>query len=91
MKSKLSLKQKIAKTSLFPEDVIMGIPIITLLGNQEISIENYGGIIEYNNELIRIRTKEGQMIIKGKNLYIDYYTNVEMKILGTIISIEFDY
>ena len=91
MKTNLSLKHKVAKIAELPEDVIMGIPVLTLLGNKEINVENYGGIIEYTEQLIRIKTKAGQIIVSGNNLYIDYYTNVEMKIQGNIISIEFNY
>ena len=89
MKSHLSLKQKVARISEMPEDVIMGIPVLTALGNTNIQIENYGGIIEYTDSLIRIRTKTGQIMIKGKHLYVDYYTNDEMKLQGNINSIEF--
>ena len=91
MKTNISLKHKMANLSELPKDVIMGIPVLTLLGNKEINIENYGGIIEYTNHLIRIRTKAGQIIISGHNLYIDYYTNNDMKIIGNIISIEYNH
>lgn len=90
MKSYLSMKQKVARISEMPEDVVMGIPLLTILGDMEIGIENYGGIIEYTDTLIRMRTKTGKIIIKGKNLHIDYYTNDEMKIRGKIISIEYN-
>ena len=91
MKSYLSLKHKVAKISEAPEDVILGIPLITILGSIEINIENYGGIIEYTDSLIRIRTKVGQIIIKGKKLRIEQYTSDEMKIHGIINSIEFNH
>lgn len=89
MKSNLSIKQKAMNISDVPKDVVLGIPVITILGDIEISIENYGGIIEYTDCLIRIRTKSGQIIISGKNLYVEYYTSNEMKIHGRISSIEF--
>lgn len=89
MKSRLSIKQKVARISEIPEDVVMGIPLLTVSGNNEISIENYGGIIEYTDSLIRIRTKTGKIIINGKNLQVNYYTNDEMKIQGRISSIEY--
>ena len=89
MKSHLSIKQKIARISEMPEDMVMGIPLLTVLGNMEISIENYGGIIEYTDCLIRIRTKMGKIIISGKKLQVNYYTNDEMKIQGRISSIEY--
>ena len=91
MKSHLSLKHKVAKISEIPEDVALGIPLITVLGSIEIDIENYGGIIEYTDSLIRIRTRVGQIIIKGKALHIENYTSDEMKIHGIINSIEFNH
>jgi len=91
MKYSFSIKQKVAQISEMPEDVVLGVPLLTIWGNTEISIENYGGIIEYTDTLIRIRTKTGKIVINGKSLHVDYYTNDEMKIHGKIISIEYSH
>jgi len=91
MKYSFSIKQKVAQISEMPEDVVLGVPLLTIWGNTEISIENYGGIIEYTDTLIRIRTKTGKIVINGKSLHVDYYTNDEMKIRGKIISIEYSH
>ena len=45
-----------------PKDVTMKLPLIRLLGNQELYIENYRGILEYTEKLIRIQTKFGKII-----------------------------
>lgn len=89
MNSNQSMKQKITNLSGIPKDVTMGIPILTILGDMELSMENYSGIIEYTDNIIRIRTKNGQIIVCGKMLRINYYTNDEMKIYGRVDSIEF--
>ncbi len=72
-----------------PSDMLAGAPIVTAIGRNEIYIENYKGILEYNNNFIRILTKIGRMNIEGKNLNIVYFTNDEMKIIGMIYSIDF--
>lgn len=72
-----------------PKDVVLGTSILTVLGTNEICIENYRGIIEYTDILIRVQTKEKQIKIQGKQLQIEYYTNEEMKIKGYIHSIEY--
>ena len=89
MKTDHSIKQKIAAVSEIPKDVIFGIPVLTVLGEMEIDIENYSSIIEYTESLIRIRTKLGQIRVLGKKLHVEYYTNDEMKIRGEIETIEF--
>lgn len=72
-----------------PKDVIQNLPVITILGRNELCIENYRGIIEYTDTLIRVQTRAGQIRIQGKRLRIQYYTNDEMKVSGTLSSLEF--
>ncbi|MEY8428970.1 sporulation protein YqfC [Lachnospiraceae bacterium 48-42] len=84
-----SLKNKIAEASGLPKDVVMGQPVVTVLGRMELNIENYRGIIEYTDALIRVQTKAGQIRITGKNLSVDYYTNDDMKLTGRIEAIEY--
>ena len=78
---------RMADAANMPKDVVLGVPILTMTGQNEVSVENYRGIIEYTDLLIRIQTKIGQIKIIGKSLQIDYYTNDEMKITGRITSI----
>lgn len=72
-----------------PKDVILGVPLISVTGQTEACIENYRGILEYTDKLIRIQTKLGKIYVHGKRLQIEYYTNDEMKITGLIETIEF--
>lgn len=73
-----------------PKDVVLGVPIVTITGQVELCVENYRGIIEYTDVLIRIKTKIGQIKVVGKNLQIEYYTNDEMKVTGRILSVEYN-
>lgn len=82
------LKEKIITACNIPKDAALGFPITTIIGNREISIENYRGILEYNTELIKVLTKMGQIKISGIDLEIEYYTNDEMKIIGRFEGIE---
>ena len=78
-----------AEFAELPKDVVMGMPLLTVTGQTELGLENYRGILEYTDELVRIQTKNGQIKILGKQLQIEYYTNDEMKLRGHIDSIEF--
>ena len=84
-----NLKSRIADVSGLPKDVVLGIPVLNILGQNEAYIENYRGILEYTDKLIRIQTKLGKIHVNGHGLQIEYYMNDEMKIMGHIISIEF--
>lgn len=89
LKQQNSVKEKLVEACSMPKDAALGVPIITIIGKKEVIIESYRGILEYNNELIRVLTKLGQIKIKGHHLNISYYTNDEMKITGVISSIEY--
>lgn len=84
-----SLRQRLASAASMPEDVVLGASVITITGRNEVCIENYRGIIEYTECLIRVQTKTVQIRLTGRHLQIDYYTNDEMKITGIICSLEF--
>lgn len=72
-----------------PPDILAGAPIITMSGRNEICVENYKGILEYDNCCIKISTKIGTVGIFGKRLNISYFTNDEMKVTGIIHRVEY--
>ena len=84
-----NLKIKMAEHANLPKDVLMGAPIVTMNGQSEMRVENYRGILEYTDCLIRIQTKIGRLKVCGKNLRVSYYTNDEMEIKGEISSVEY--
>lgn len=80
---KEQIREKLASAASMPKDVVLGASVVTMLGRNEVSIENYRGIIEYTDTLIRVQTKSGQIRLTGKRLQIEYYTNDEMKVTGS--------
>lgn len=84
-----TLKYRMAEASSMPKDVILGVPIVTIVGAFEVNIENYQGIIEYTEQMIRIKIKNGQVRISGRHLQIEYYTNDDMMITGEIEKVEY--
>lgn len=83
------IRTKLSDISEIPKDASLGLPILTLLGKTELCLENYCGILEYTDNIIRIKTKIGLFVIKGHRLKMDYYLNDEMKVTGHIESMEF--
>ena len=83
------MKARITDAAGMPKDVLLGVPLLTIAGQSEACIENYRGILEYTDKLIRVQTKLGKIHVIGRNLQIEFYTNDEMKIVGHITVIEF--
>lgn len=51
------LKSRLASAANMPKDVVLGASVVTILGDSEVCIENYRGIVEYTECLIRVQTK----------------------------------
>ena len=83
------LRERLASAAGMPRDVTMKAAVVTVLGTFEACIENYRGITEYTESLVRVQTKSGQIRLTGKHLHVEYYMNDEMKITGRIESVEF--
>ena len=49
-------------------DVVAGLPVISMLGDCEVFIENYRGILEYSSEYLKVSTKIGNIRVSGSNL-----------------------
>lgn len=70
------------------KDVVLGLPVITVIGNREMYIENYRSIIYYDCECIKLKTRLGMICIQGVDLQIAYYDDEEIMIKGKIIHLE---
>jgi sporulation protein YqfC len=82
-------RENVADFFELPKDLLFNLPRLTLIGNIQLYLENYGGIIEYSEELLRLKVRGGEIIIRGKNLAIKNFFGEEIFIEGVIKSIEY--
>lgn len=82
-------KESLVESLQLPKDVCLGALRVTLTGNSEAWIENYRGILEYTESSILLQGKTCQVCFEGSRLSIDYYTNEDMKISGSIAAVRF--
>ena len=46
--------KKIADSFELPKDIVLGIPIVTCYGSDQMTIENHNGILEFNDKYINV-------------------------------------
>lgn len=51
-------------------------------------MENYQGILQFDQHLLSLKSKREQLLIYGEELSIHYYTKEELKVSGTIRRVE---
>ena len=83
-------KKRIDQILEIPQEVYSDIPKITITGFNELILENYKGILEYEEYFASISTHIGIVNINGFNLNLEKMTNDDIKITGKIESIELE-
>ncbi len=81
---------KIDKILELPQEVYSNIPKMIITGFDEIIIENFKGILEYEEFFVRINTHIGIVNINGYNLHLENMTNDDIKVIGKIESIDIE-
>lgn len=85
--SEKRIKEKFMDMMELPKEMLKDIYRITLLGNEDILVENYKGIIEYEENIIRLNNG---INIFGSNLNVEEITNEDIFITGKINNVEFE-
>lgn len=73
-----------------PKEISSQTPKLTLVGFEELLIENYKAILEYQDFYIRLSTYIGIININGFELNLNEMTNDDILITGKIESIDFE-
>ena len=84
------MKRRLDKILEIPEEVYSNTPKLTITGFNEIIIENYKGILEYEEFFASVSTHIGIVNINGFNINLEKMTNDDIKITGKIESIELE-
>lgn len=73
-----------------PKEIYTNIPNFIITGFEDMIIENYKGILEYEDYYVRVNTYIGIVNIHGNNLRLEKMTEDNIKIIGKIESIEIE-
>lgn len=83
-------KKKIKDFFEIPKEIISNEPKLTIMGFSEMLIENYKGILEYEDFFIRINTQIGTINVNGFNLELIQMTENDVIVTGKIQSIDIE-
>ncbi len=76
--------EKIIDAVGFPKEAVLSLPTITISLGSEVSIVNYGGIIDYDDNFISFSTGRGVVEISGKDFTIKSITDEDITLAGEI-------
>ncbi|HWR06131.1 sporulation protein YqfC [Sporomusa sp.] len=73
-----------------PQDIVLDMPRITMLGNKQLLVENHKGIIEYTPSLVRIKLNQGELFILGENLTLGNLQAEQILVEGVVQEVKYD-
>ena len=86
----MKAKKKLADKLDIPRDIILNMPKIIVIGNEEITIENHQGILKFCEDFIKIKCCYGYMNINGYNLQILFISGKTIVLGGKFKSVEYE-
>jgi len=72
-----------------PDDALLDVPRVTMIGSFHAYIENHRGILRFDEQEVRLLLTSGQLVIRGKNLVLRAIFPEELFVEGQIDSITF--
>ena len=79
--------QRLSETVCKTNSTISDVPIVELVGNHRVLIENHKGVIEYSGDVICVKVKFGLLCVQGQQLEFAKMTKVQLVITGKIQSL----
>lgn len=78
------VRKWMTKNMELPQDVMMDLPRITMIGQIHIYIENHRGLLAFSDKELRLLLKQGQLLIRGKAFVIKTILPEEILLEGKI-------
>ena len=85
----MGLRKDMTEALELPKEIMLNLPLISLVGREEVTIENYKGILEYGEEVVRISTAAGILRLQGQGLCLKQLSAECMVVTGKVESIQF--
>lgn len=85
---KIPRVEKVVDALDLPRELVLGMPRFVVLGDREATVENYKGIIEYDESRVLLNTSMGLFSLTGEGLNIKTITDDDITIEGRILGFE---
>ncbi|SFE28918.1 sporulation protein YqfC [Alteribacillus iranensis] len=86
---KKSAKYWITGKMNIPEDVLLEVPRLTMIGQLHLHVENHRGILHFSKDQVRLKLSNGELIVEGKQFVIKNILPDELLLEGRIDEIRY--
>lgn len=83
--------QKVTDSFELPKDIVLGLPLVTAYGYNELTIENHKGILSFSDKAVTVRAADSTIKISGSRLEIKEFTKDLIIIAGHLKGVIYEY
>ena len=86
MKKRHFLKQKrrLVKDLALPVGAMLDLPKVSIVGDSDVIVENFSGIVQYGKDIVRLSTVLGDITVTGDNFVLNELEKTSLSITGRI-------
>ena len=85
----MGFRRNMTEALELPKEILLHLPLISFIGQEDVTIENYKGILEYSEETVRIGTAAGVLRLEGQWLCLKQLSAECMVVTGRVEKMEF--
>lgn len=83
------MKNAVSEMFELPKEITLNLPKISMIGSNQMLVENHRGVIEYTPQRIRVNSSIGVIRIQGSEMKLKNIAADDIMITGGIKVIEF--
>jgi len=83
------MKSAVSEMFELPREIMLNLPKISMIGSNQMLVENHKGVIEYTPQRIRVNSSIGVIRVQGNDMKLKNIAADDIMITGGIKSIEF--
>ena len=88
MKKRKNLVEHLALATQLHDEAVPGLPLIEIVGDKRVLIEEHCGVTEYGLRQITVNVKFGRVLILGNDLQLALMTKEKLVICGQIEAVQ---
>ncbi|MFT8317546.1 MAG: sporulation protein YqfC [Sporolactobacillus sp.] len=83
------MKKWFSEVSDIPEDIVMNLPRMTLIGQSHLSIQNYKSVITFSDKELILAMDQGELHIFGEHFMLEVILEKEILLEGFVKTVQF--
>ncbi|MBB6729710.1 sporulation protein YqfC [Cohnella zeiphila] len=81
------LRNWTARVLDLPQDVVLDLPRVTLIGGIQLTVENHRGVLHFASDSLRLAMEKGELEVTGRDLTIRNIGPEEVLVEGRITGV----